>query len=210
MPHPLQKGERMNDYGEDAAMPLEVSVFEPKTPFLYAGLMHMPGTSGRKGDRGSKGNGADRIEVTHEVVLDEISKGLHEVTGRPISALLNHCVVRKTSGESHRLLADFYATVRKRTSAKQRIATRAKKEAAGPSGMMNVQPESFGVADSVAHPTMAPTTDAPAVLASPATEAPAPAAEAAPPPPPNKGGRPKGSKTKNKRKRSKPKAKAAL
>ena len=198
----------MSDIGEDAAMPLEVSVFEPKTPFLYAGLMHMPGTDGSVNNKGREGNGADRIEVSHEVVVDEISKGLHPVTGRPMSALLNHCVVRKSSGESRGMLTAFYATVRKRVSARDRIAARTKKEAAGPSGMYKVQPENFGVADNVAHPPLAPTTDAPAVVASPAPEVQkAPATQEAAPAK-NKGGRPVGSKNKNKRKRAKSKTKA--
>ena len=199
----------MNEFEKDAAMPLEVSVFEPKTPFLYAGLMHMPGTDGSMNNKGREGNGADRIEVSHEVVVDEISKGLHEVTGRPISALLNHCVVRESSGESREMLTAFYATVRKRVSARDRIAARTKKEAAGPSGMYKVLPESFGLGDSAAQPTLAPTPDGAAVVAGPDPEVQkAPATQEAAPVK-NRGGRPVGSKNKSKRKRSKPKAKPA-
>ena len=179
-----------HEFEEDAVMPLESSIFEPKTPFLYGGVLHMPGTAGRTGDRGSTGNGSDRIEVSHEVVVDEISKGLHEKTGRPNSALLNHCIVTKAASESRQMLAEFYSTVTRRTSAKQRIATRKKKEAAGPSGMVKVQEESFGIAD------------APGNGAGPApetTEAPAVATAA---PKKNKGGRPKGSKTKKRGKAS--------
>lgn len=187
----------MNELGEDAAMPLEVSVFEPKTPFLYAGLMHMPGTDGSMNNKGREGNGADRIEVTHEVVVDEIKKGLHEITGRPMSALLNHCIVRKAAPESRQMLVEFYATVRKRKAAGRRVRVQAKKEAIAPTGMVRVQEESFGIAD------------APGNGAGPAPETSAPATEAAPVVK-NKGGRPKGSTNKKKRgKRAKSPAKKA-
>ena len=151
----------MDEYGEDAAMPLECSVFEPKTPFLYAGLIHMPGTDGSSSNKGREGNGADRIEVSHEVVVDEISKGLHKETGRPNSALLNHCIVRKAAPESQAMLAAFYATVRKRKSARRRVRVDEKKRAV-PSGTFKVDEESFGVADAPGNGT-GPAPEAPVV-----------------------------------------------
>ena len=176
----------MEEYGEDAAMPLDVSIFEPKTPFLFGGVIHNPGTEGSGENRGREGNGSDAIEVSHKVVVDEINKGLHEVTGRPNSALLNHCRVRKASDESRQMLSEFYSTVKRRDSAKSRIAVRAKKREAAPSGMVRVEEESFGVADAPGNGTGPPPV--------------APAVEAAPKPPKkkNKGGRPKGAKSKAK------------
>lgn len=182
----------MEEYGEDAAMPLECSVFEPKTPFLYGGIMHMPGTDGSSSNKGREGNGADTIEVSHEVVVDEIKKGLHEVTGRPNSALLNHCKVRKAADESRQMLREFYATVTKRVSAKQRIATRAKREAATPSGVVKVVEESFGIADAPGNGT-GPAPEAPIQDAPVAQEASAPA-PAEPVKAKGKGGWPKGKK----------------
>jgi len=195
MPHSLQQGGIMEEYGEDAAMPLECSVFEPRTPFPYAGLIHMPGTDGSSSNKGREGNGADRIEVSHEVVVDEISKGLHPVTGRPISALLNHCIVRKAAPESRAMLAAFYATVRKRKSARRRVRVDEKKRAV-PTGTFKVDEESFGIADAPGNGT------GPAPAETSAPEAPAVAVAA----PKNKGGRPKGSKTKKRGKASPKKA----
>ncbi len=176
----------MEEYGEDAAMPLEVSIFEPKTPFPYAGVIHNPGTAGSGENKGREGNGSDTIEVSHEVVVAEIAMGLHEENGRPISALLNHCKVRKASDESRRILSEFYSTVKKRDSAKRRIAVRAKKREAAPSGMVNVEEETFGVVDS------------PAVVIAPPPVVTKPLEEGTLPPVKNKGGRPKGSKSKAK------------
>ncbi len=186
----------MEEYGEDAAMPLECSVFEPKIPFLYAGLIHMPGTQGSNVNKGREGNGADSIEVSHEVVVDEISKGLHAVTGRPISSLLNHCIVRKAAPESQAMLAAFYATVRKRKSARRRVRVDEKKRAV-PSGTFKVDEESFGVADAPGNGT------GPAPAETSAPEAPVVATAA---PKKNKGGRPRGSKTKKRGKASPKKA----
>lgn len=182
MPHPLQTGGYMDSFEGDAAMPLESSTFEPKTPFPYAGLIQMPGTDGSSENKGRAGNGADKIIVSHEVIVDEIGKGLHEKTGRPNSALLNHCVVVKAASESRQILTDFYSTVKKRKSAKQRIAIRAAKAEIVPSGMVKVQEESFGLADSV----KASVDVAPEVSESPVVAQ-------------KKGGRPKGSKNKSKR-----------
>lgn len=181
----------MSEFGEDAAMPLECSIFEPKTPFPYGGVMHMPGTDGSNSNKGREGNGADTIEVSHEVVVDEIGKGLHEKTGRPNSALLNHCMVRKASVESRQMLVNFYATVKKRTAASRRVRIEGLKDAIQPSGMVKVKEESFGVADSPGNGTgPGPAPAAPATQEVVASTA---------PPKKNKGGRPKGSKNRSKR-----------
>ena len=150
----------------------------------------MPGTDGSNSNKGREGNGADSIEVSHEVVVDEISKGLHEKTGRPMSALLNHCIVIKASAESRQMLVNFYATVRKRKAAGKRVRTEAKREAMQPSGMVKVAEETFGIADAPGNGT------GPA----PQKEGGAGPAVATAPPQKNKGGRPKGSKSKKGRK----------
>ena len=164
------------EIGEDAVAPLDGSIFEPKTPFPYAGLIHNPGTQGSADNKGREGNGADMIEVSHAVVVDEIAKGLHGDTGRPNSALLNHCKVFKASPESRQILVDFYATVTKRTSARQRRRVEEKKKSM--QTKYEVKEETFGVAD------------APGNVSAPPVKAARPVK--------NKGGRPKGSKSKAK------------
>jgi len=134
----------MHEFEKDAVAPLGGSTFEPKTPFLYQGVMHNPAVEGSAVNRGRPGNGADFIEVTHTIVMSEIELGLHPNTGRPISGLLNHCTVAHASPENRQALMDFYATVKKRKSARRRRRVKTKKEEAT---RTEVTEESFGEAD---------------------------------------------------------------
>ena len=132
-----------HEFERDAVAPLDGSLFEPKTPFQYGGVMHNPAQEGSGVNHGYQ-HGADMIEVSHAMVMAEIEKGLHDETGRPISGLLNHCVVAKASPESRQALVDFYATVTKRKSARKRVRVAAKKKE---ETRVEVKEESFGVVE---------------------------------------------------------------
>ncbi len=130
-------------FEEDAAMPLAGSSFEPKTPFPYRGVIHNPAQEGTPTNHGYQ-SGADMIEVSNEIVMAEIALGLHDKSGRPISALLNHCLVVQSSPIVEAPLREFYATVKKRNSARRRIRVETKKKE---ETRIEVKEESFGVVE---------------------------------------------------------------
>jgi len=131
----------MHEFEEDAVAALEGSIFEPKTPFLYQGVMHNPAIEGKESVGGTGGSGADMIELPHNMVMAEIELGLHDHTGRPISGLLNHCTVRKSAPESREALIKFYGTVKKRKAARRRVRVGTKK---GEQTKTEVKEEKFG------------------------------------------------------------------
>lgn len=133
-----------HEFERDAVAPLDGSLFEPKTPFQYGGVMHNPAQEGSGINHGYQ-HGADMIEVSHAIVMAEIEKGLHSESKRPISGLLNHCVVAKASPESRQALVDFYATVKKRKSARKRTRIATKKKEV--ETRTEIKEESFGVVD---------------------------------------------------------------
>jgi len=105
-------------------IPTEGSIFEPKTAFPWQGVIHYPTREGSPLNRADEGSGAQRIEVSHDMVMAEIEKGLHPVSKRPNSGLLNHCFVVKAGADSRDALATFYGTVEARKSArKKRLST---------------------------------------------------------------------------------------
>ena len=130
-----------DEFEGDAVAPLEGSVFVPKTPFLFNGVMHMPGQEGTSNrSSNSEDNGADIIKMSDEAVRFEIAKGLHEDTQRPISAVLNHCKVRKASPACHAELVELYSKVKKRMSARQKARLKTKR---GTESRTEMQEEKF-------------------------------------------------------------------
>lgn len=142
----------MHEFEKDAVASLEGSIFEPKTPFLYQGVMHNPAQEGTPVNHGYQ-SGANLIEVPHAMVMAEIELGLHDGTERPISALLNHCTVLKSAPESREALIAFYSTVKKRRSARKRIRVGTKKNEQTKTKVVTTE-EKFGTESLQAKPTV--------------------------------------------------------
>jgi hypothetical protein len=52
-------------------------------------------------------NEGDKINADMTILEKEIAQGLHNVTGRPMSALLNHCRLIDGPEEAHKAISDL-------------------------------------------------------------------------------------------------------